>query len=394
MLGLISISFKNCNLNKREAFHYENIDYLKFFQKFNKQKKFDGTFMLSTCNRTEFLFEKTKHKISKIDLEKVFKEICLDRKINFKTDGVVNFETNNEEICKYFFRIACGIESMVIGEFQIIDQIKRTHRFFRKNILISSVLNRLVQKSLETSKYVRSNTKIGVGSVSVSSTAIDKLGSSLDVRRKSVISVGAGPTSKISLKHLKSKGFQNVFICNRTNSKSKKIAKELDIKYVPYEYLKEKLIDTDVVIFSTSSKTPLISESEISNISKNKSSELLIIDLSVPRNVIIKNNYDNILIFDIDSVEKQVENNYSLRKNEIKKVEVLINKYYGEFKLWIDERKLRNSILFIKENISTRLANKSSSRQNISNHLIKKIKSVTKNGKDSKALEIVKRIFE
>ena len=106
---------------------------------------------------------------------------------------------------------------MVIGEFQIIDQIKRTHRLFRKNILISSVLNRLVQKSLETSKYVRSNTKIGVGSVSVSSTAIDKLGSSLDIRRKSVISV-AGPTSKISLKHLKSKGFLNVFICNRTNS--------------------------------------------------------------------------------------------------------------------------------------------------------------------------------
>lgn len=60
--------------------------------------------MLSTCNRTEFLFEKTKHKISKIDLEKVFKEICFDRKITFQTDGIVNFETNNEEICKYFFQ--------------------------------------------------------------------------------------------------------------------------------------------------------------------------------------------------------------------------------------------------------------------------------------------------
>ncbi len=79
---------------------------------------------------------------------------------------------------------------------------------------------------------------------------------------------------------------------------------------------------------------------------------------------------------------------------KLKKWEFLINKYYEEFKLWIDERKLRNSILFIKENISTSLSNKSSSKKNISNHLIKKIKSVTKNGKDSKALEIVKRIFE
>ena len=74
---------------------------------------------------------------------------------------------------------------MVIGEFQIVDQIKRSHRFFRKNKLRPTVLNRLVQKSLEISKYVRSNTNIGIGSVSVSSTAIDELGNSTDIKKKS-----------------------------------------------------------------------------------------------------------------------------------------------------------------------------------------------------------------
>ena len=394
MLGLISISYKNCSLEKRETFHYENNDFKDFFVKYNEHNDLDGVFMLSTCNRTEFLFEKIDSEISIKQLEDIFKEICIDKKVSFDTNDLVKFETSADKICKYFFRIACGIESMVIGEFQIVDQIKRSHRFFRKNKLIPTVLNRLVQKSLEISKYVRSNTNIGIGSVSVSSTAIDELGNSTDIKKKSVICVGAGPTSKISLKHLKSKQFQNIFICNRTNSKSKAIAEDLDIKYVPYKDLKNKLLQTDIVIFSTSSKVPLISEKEISQISSFRSSDLLIIDLSVPRNVVIKETYSNISIFDMDSVENKVKNNYVLRKNEIKKVKIIIDEFFEEFRTWIDERKLTSSIVFIKENILTKPNNSNTSNFNISNHLIKKIKTVTNNGKNTKALEIVNKIFE
>ena len=394
MLGLISISYKNCSLEKRETFHYENNDFKDFFVKYNEHNDLDGVFMLSTCNRTEFLFEKIDSEISIKQLEDIFKEICIDKKVSFDTNDLVKFETSSEKICKYFFRIACGIESMVIGEFQIVDQIKRSHRFFRKNKLIPTVLNRLVQKSLEISKHVRSNTNIGIGSVSVSSTAIDELGNSTDIKKKSVICVGAGPTSKISLKHLKSKQFQNIFICNRTNSKSKAIAEDLGIKYVPYKDLKNKLLQTDIVIFSTSSKVPLISEKEISQISSFRSSDLLIIDLSVPRNVVIKETYSNISIFDIDSVENKVKNNYVLRKNEIKKVKIIIDEFFEEFRIWIYERKLTSSIVFIKENILTKPNNSNTSNFNISNHLIKKIKTVTNNGKNTKALEIVNKIFE
>lgn len=96
----------------------------------------------------------------------------------------------------------------------------------------------------------------------------------------------------------------------------------------------------------------------------------------------------------MDSVENKVKNNYVLRKNEIKKVKIIIDEFFEEFRTWIDERKLTSSIVFIKENILTKPNNSNISNFNISNHLIKKIKTVTNNGKNKKALEIVNKIFE
>jgi glutamyl-tRNA reductase len=278
----------------------------------------------------------------------------------------------------------------------------------------------MVQKSLETGKFIRTNTKIDKGALSVSYAAVEKIHKTLKIDSPEFLCVGLGETSKLSIKHLHQKNYTNIKIANRTFKKSSEFAKSLNINAIKFEAFKKELLKVDVAIFSTSSKEALISKNELDEITRKRDKDLLIIDLSVPRNIPNDcQDISNVKIINVDDLKDVVNLNYKKRKSQILQAEKFIEDFLSEFDDWTNSRQLRPSILSIKKQIKNIIVdetlenvNSSSNGSNISildsdgfnerlnkvyekfsDNLIRKIKEASKNGKDEKAIGIINQIF-
>ena len=348
MILFISLNHKNTSIIEREPFHFNDYEKEKFNLFFRNKVKLVGFFILSTCNRTDFYFHFDKNYTLNIEnilcLIESFKNNKLDRHKIF-------IETDLKEIIKQIFRTACGIESMVIGEYEIVDQIKKSLSHSSQQKYISPILNRMVQKSLECSKYVRSNTMINKGSTSVSSVLINKLDSSYGLNEKNVMIVGAGKMSKLSIKHLKSKTTNKIFVTNRSFEQLENLCNLFDITKIPFDSYIQHIPRMDFIIFLTSSNKPLITDKDLTSLSKLLSKKILFIDLSVPRNIRIERFYENISEFNLDNLKSEIELTKKLRFNDIIKAEKFIDIFQKKFDNWLkkyteihENNKLENKV--------------------------------------------------
>ena len=388
---------------------------MEFFELLSSECPIEGLVILSTCNRTELYYEYENH----IGEEKKIFHLIMKCLVKYKkySEGLSPFVSTKNgtlEVSGHLFRLISGLESMIIGEFQIVDQLKDAFYFAKDKNVLGPILERMFQKSFETGKYVRSNTDIGKGAISVSYAAVEMISKKYDLTKTSFLCVGAGETSQLLVKHLLNKKVKNILITNRTELKGKRFAETYDLKTIPYNQMQKKINDVDIVVFSTSSEKPLISKKDIEkvyNSKKNKS--LLFIDLSVPRNINDDiSSIGNIQLINIDNLKDIVNQNYNKRKAEIDKSQKIIDSFLNEFDEWTNSRQLRPSILSIKNKIKILIQNnmnlKSSIEDNndenlnikmnriynkLSDHLVKKIRLASNNGKDKSALEVIKKIF-
>ena len=388
---------------------------MEFFELLSSECPIEGLVILSTCNRTELYYEYENH----IGEEKKIFHLIMKCLVKYKkySEGLSPFVSTKNgtlEVSGHLFRLISGLESMIIGEFQIVDQLKDAFYFAKDKNVLGPILERMFQKSFETGKYVRSNTDIGKGAISVSYAAVEMISKKYDLTKTSFLCVGAGETSQLLVKHLLNKKVKNILITNRTELKGKRFAETYDLKTIPYNQMQKKIYDVDIVVFSTSSEKPLISKKDIEkvyNSKKNKS--LLFIDLSVPRNINDDiSSIGNIQLINIDNLKDIVNQNYNKRKAEIDKSQKIIDSFLNEFDEWANSRQLRPSILSIKNKIKILIQNnmnlKSSIENNndenlnikmnriynkLSDHLVKKIRLASNNGKDKSALEVIKKIF-
>ena len=221
--------------------------------------------------------------------------------------------------------------------------------------------------------------------------------------KRQILCVGAGRTSKLSIKQLFSKNFGKIFITNRTEANTTHLVEKFDLNLVKFSEWKSKLESVDIIIFSTSSKKPLLTDKDLLNIDSKRNKRIILVDLSVPRNIIINNNYNNVELVDLDKLKDKVNENYNKRISEVKKAEKLIEKYVIEYNQWLDSRELRPSIISIKKEIKNLMSDTESIENNnreiqeiydkFSDRLVKKIISVSENGKNTDALKIINKIF-
>ena len=369
--------------------------------------------IISTCNRTEIYFEFENHvgEENKF-LHSIVKELVEFKRFKDSLSPCLNNSIGSYDVANHLFRLVSGLESMIIGEFQIVEQLKDAYYFSKKHKMLGPILKRMIQKSLETGKYIRTNTDIGRGAVSVSYAAVEQITKKYDLTKSNFLCVGLGETSKLSIRHLHQKKIKNIKICNRTESKAKLFSKELGYSSVKFEDFKKEMKKSDVVFFSTSSKTTLLNKSDLEKIMKNRRKKLLLVDLSVPRNL-ESDLYEikNVEVINVDNLKDAVNDNYKKRKGEIIKAELYIEEFLVEFDDWTNARLLRPSILSLKKQVRELIVNETlnynSKNKNeddfnshlnkvydkFSNNLVKKIKRASNNGKDEKAIEIINQIF-
>ena len=421
MIGLISLNFKNAPLDLREKFYLDNADKIVFHNLLKKNVGVEGLMLLSTCNRTEIYFEFENHigKENKF-IHSIVKELADFRKFKDSLSPHLMMVSGSYKVSKHLFRLVSGLESMIIGEFQIVEQLKDAYDFSYKHKMLGPILKRMFQKSLETGKFIRTNTKIGKGAVSVSYAAVEKIHKDLNISNPKFLCVGLGETSQLSIRHLHQKGYPNLKITNRTNKKASEFASELGYSSLGFNSFKEELKKVDVAIFSTSSKNPLVSKNEVEKLMSERDNELLMIDLSVPRNIPDScNKIGNVKLINVDGLKDVVNVNYKKRKAEVKKAEKFIDDFLSEFDDWTNSRQLRPSILSIKNQIkdvvveetinninssscdcNSNIVNSDEFNEKLnkiyekfSDNLVRKIKEASNNGKDEKAIEIINQIF-
>ena len=415
MIGLISINYKHAPVEIREKFDFSNEQKLNFHQILKDNHVVEGLMILSTCNRTEIYFEYENHigKESRL-MHAVLKELVDFKTFNESLSPYLEKKTNTD-VTEHIFRVIAGLESMIVGEYQIMEQLKEAFIFAEKEKMLGPIISRLVQKAFETGKYIRTHTNIDKGAISVSYAAVEKAAQQFDVSKIKTLCVGAGETGTLSVQYLNKKGCKDITITNRTFSKAAELANQFNIQKIHFDELITTLMRVDLAIFSTSSKDSLLTIKEVEKIALNRKKDLLLIDLCVPRNLHKEiGDIDGISLINIDGLKDMVNINYNKRKSEVVKAESFIVDFLIEFEEWASSRQLRPSILSLRNQFDKLIDSDTEKciccNQSLKNceyfshyqsrlskkftgRLIQQIKKVSDNGKDEQALEIINQIF-
>ncbi len=286
--------------------------------------------VLSTCNRTEIIA--TTETLDEIRV--------INWLANYHGLPVSELQPSiyikiNREAAHHAARVACGLDSMVIGEPQILGQMKDAYGHASLIGTLGSELHHLSQNTFRIAKRVRFETKIGENSVSIASTAVT-LSELLfsDLPNRKVLIIGAGDNSKLIGRHLKSAGFGELIIANRTLKNARQLAKELDGRAIDLKTMPSKLADTDLVITSTASQLPLLGKGMVERaIKSRKHRPILMIDLSVPRDIEPEvGELRDIYLYSVDDLQEIIENNLSNRQQAATKAEDIIDQEISSYR--------------------------------------------------------------
>jgi len=314
-----------------------------------RDRYFNECVLVSTCNRTELYGLAAASVVPDGEL----KRFLIDFK---KASGSVQEEhftgSAAGSAVNHLFKVASGIDSMVIGDIQILSQVKEAFIVAREIGAMGPVMNRLMQSTLHVGKRARSETAICEGAVSVSFAAAELAGKIFsDLSKKSVLLIGAGETGELTLTHLLSKGIGNVRIANRTKEKADALVAKFGGEAVEYNSMIDVLRLVDVIITSVGSPSYVVQPEDVQKVMKQRSNNpLFIIDIGVPRNVnpAVKK-IENVFLYDIDTLNSVVDKNLEKRQAEVPKVTRIIREELIEFFHWYNALQVGPTISELRE---------------------------------------------
>ena len=307
--------------------------------------------LISTCNRTELYGMPRSPGAS----EEAVREFLIEEK--HAGDAVQPSHLTSRvggAAVDHIFKVAAGVDSMLVGDIQILNQVKEAFQIAREGSTLGPVLNRLMQSTLHVGKRARSETSISEGAVSVSYAAVE-LASKIfaDLSRKAALLVGAGETGELALKHLVGKGIGQVRIANRTRSKAEALVAELGGEVIDFETMVDALPSVDIVITSVASPTYVLGPEELVRALRQRShNPLFIIDIGVPRNVNpAAKKIEHLFLYDIDSLSAIVDRNLDRRKNEIPRVQGIVQEESLAFLQWYNSLQVGPTIQQLRDSV-------------------------------------------
>ncbi|MTK52257.1 glutamyl-tRNA reductase [Paludibacter sp.] len=415
MIGVIGLNYKSAPVQVRETVSFTEEEIEEFVKNLKKTEPFAGIIVLSTCNRVEIYYHFKNIQPSEGC------ELLFNRLFEFKKlDSSVRkhfYHYSGTETVKHIFTVASGIDSMVLGEDQIVGQIKSAYTISERTHCAGPVLTRLFNSALNAGKRVRTETHINEGYASVSSAAVSLATRQYnDIDSRSVLLIGAGQTGRLSMMSLVEKGCKNLFVINRTYTKAEELAAEFHATAVPLNKMKEYVVKCDIIMLATTSTTPLITAKMIEEVMPLRNNRpVTIFDLSVPRNVSQEvGDMEHVTLYDVDDTEVVINETLEKRKAEIIKAQEIIATLVSEFMDWLDLLSLSPTIRRIKENFRQihdsefrsyqKCMNESEIRMvdyygshmvdKFSGLIIKNLKELTDNGKNTEHIQLLDSLFE
>ncbi|MCD6548453.1 MAG: glutamyl-tRNA reductase [Thermodesulfobacterium sp.] len=336
---VIGLNHKTAPVEIREKLAFKNSS-LHPLEKFKKEvSSFKEGLFLSTCNRVEFYFILKRDQKNKFLMD-FFSFIENESSFKWKDLEPHFYFLENEKAIKHLFEVACGLDSLVIGEPQILGQVKSAYKEALNYRTSGIVLNRLLHKCFSVAKKVRTETGIGGGAVSISYAAYRLAKKILgSLKDKVVLLVGAGEMAELACMHFVSEGVKKVLIANRTLSKAVELAEKFRGEAYSLDELLNALIKADIVISSTGAPNCIITKNMIASVLKpRKYKPLFVIDIAVPRDVDPEvNNLENVYLYDIDDLKSVVEKNLKEREKEATRAKTIIEAEVLKFQKWLKE---------------------------------------------------------
>lgn len=344
-LVVVGINHKTAPVEIREKLSFSSKQTIEVNRLLKESVSLKENLILSTCNRVE-IYAVANH-------DKNYVQNIKNLLVQFHNLNLEDFENRiyvyrEKEVVGHLFRVACGLDSMVIGEMEILGQVKKAYQDARECLSTGKILNRLFERSFNIAKKIRTETFIGRGPVSISSAAVRLAEKMLgELKDKTVLIIGTGTVGEQLVLYLRKNSIKTILAANRTFEKAKALADKFAATAVSLEDLKSRLVEADIVITSTCAPHCIIRTDDIiSLMPKRKQRPIFIIDLAVPRDVEPEvNKIDNVYLYNIDDLEKIVDENIKLRKNELDNCSQIINSAADMFMAWLVKEKIKDELV-------------------------------------------------
>lgn len=328
-LCCIGLNHKTAPLEIREKFAIPDEKFLDLINELKDNGKISGGVWLQTCNRSEFYFV-SEEKVEKEILALIISKAGVE---DFKED--VFYILRDLNVVEHLFYVSSSLDSMVVGEPQILGQVKEAYEYFLKKQSTNTLINELFQVSLKVGKKVRTETGIGEGAVSVPYVAVELAKKVFeDLNNLKILFIGAGEMAELSLTHLIENGAKEIFILNRTEEKAKEIAQRFGGKGYSLNLKNEILPQADLVISCTSSPEPLLKPGDLKEaLKKRKYKPIVLIDMAVPGDIDKDvSSIEGCFLYNIDDLKFISEENKKEREKRIFEAEKIISEEVIKFK--------------------------------------------------------------
>ena len=309
--------------------------------------------ILSTCNRVELITlqeESLATSDNSVNLLRFLHEYFA---VPAKDIQPHLYEFIEREAVRHLFRVASSLDSMVVGEPQILGQVKESYSVAREVGAVAGNLEGLLQRAFTVAKKVRSETQIGSSSVSIASVAVDlakKIFGSLE--GKTVLLVGAGKMSELAARHLIQQGAASILVANRTQSRAEQIATEFNGTVIPFDAIYEQADRADIVITSTGAPQKLFDRSHGQRfLHRRRNRPMFFIDIAVPRDVDPgMNEVEGCFVYDIDDLQQVAQANLADRSREAEAAETIVSREVEKYQQRLQSRDAVPAILALQQN--------------------------------------------
>ena len=349
-LVVLGLNHKTAPVEIREKLEFDSENFREVADTlFARMPEIDEKVILSTCNRVEIYAHAESPEKGLWALKKF---IYRYHEIPEGTLEEYFYTYDSEEAVEHLFNVAGALDSMVLGEPQILGQVKNAYQSAMKVKSTGRVLNQLFQKAFSVAKRIRTETSVAENAVSISYSAVElatRIFGHLDGR--TILLIGAGEMIELAGKHLVAQGVKTVLVANRNYERAAKLATELGGSAVHYESFEQELAGADIIISSTAAPHYVIKKKMVEEAVKKRAGKpIFFIDIAVPRDIEPSiNDLSNVFLYDIDDLENVVQENRKEREKEAEKAREIVKAEVNQFLQWLERLEVEPTIVAIRQ---------------------------------------------
>lgn len=346
---VVGLSFRTATVEIREKVAFSPTEMEKPLSQLLSLPDITEGMIVSTCNRVE-IYATTRDIAGGIARVKRFLADYHGLDLGFLEPHLYAY--HGEEAIRHVFRVASSLDSMVVGEPQILGQIKSAYGYASEYRSSGIILNRFLHKAFSVAKRVRTETKIASSAVSVAFAAVELARKIFnDLSDKTVMLIGAGEMCELAAKHFLNNGVRGLMVANRTYERAVRLADEFAGKAVPFDDLFDHLHRADIILSSTGAPHTIIGARDLDEVMRRrKHRPMFFIDIAIPRDIDpAVNDLDNVYLYTVDDLEQVVQANLAQRAEEARKAEEIVSQEIGQFHKWLSSLEVTPTIVALRQ---------------------------------------------